>query len=192
VPLNPAPNVLPVSTPSEVEARATVRELHPIVRIGADGALGVNPGVGLGASLQLGIRSTHWALWLRAGYLTSTGRRFSAAAPGTIHGPTSELQLAVCRLVSGQVTVSVCGFGGELWVYARGEGFDRDRHALLNTAAVGASAELLRTINSYFAIGPRLDLLVPLAPVRYQVSGEPGSWCMWPVAPRVGLGVEWR
>lgn len=193
----PAPNG--VAFASEVET--TEAEAGPGLTFGAHvlGALGSNPGAGVGASAQVGLHWPMWQLLLRGGYLGSTGQRLTPAEQGTIYGPTAEVALAACGVFTGpaltaaETGLRVCGVGGPLWVYARGRGFDQDRRATATTVAVGASLDLLILLSSRWAFGVKLDALVPLQPVDYRLEGDPApSWTMWPVAPRIGLGIEWR
>ncbi len=178
----------PIPPPSAMRA--------PRLTIGAagHGALGMNPGVGVGPSASFGVRLTDFELLLRGGYMASTGRQLPRAAPGTIYGPTAEASLVGCLPVSPLTgPVRVCALGGVLWVFARGKRFDRDGQALRTTLMLGGSADVLWNVGDHLAWGPRLEVLVPLVPVEFEVTGDPAdSWTMWPVAPRVGLGIEWR
>lgn len=193
----PAPNGS--SFVSEVDT--TESQAVPGLTFGAYalGALGANPGAGVGASGHVGLHWPEWQLLLRGGYLASTGQRLTPSELGTIYGPTAEVALAACGLLTGPVStptetrLRVCGVGGPLWVYARGRGFDQDRRATATTVAVGASLDLLVLLTAHWAFGVKVDALVPLKPVDYRLEGDPvPSWTMWPVAPRIGLGIEWR
>lgn len=185
-----------VPVPGETSEGPTVTS---IVGVTAHVVLGVNPGVGLGANAYAGLQWRGWEWLLRGGYSVSTGERPTPGQPGTIHASTAELALALCPTLVGllpfasDATLRLCGFGGGIWIYARGEGFLRDRRESLRTLALGVSSELLLKLNEDLALGIKLEVLAPLAPAQFQVTGEPPeSWSMWSAAPRVGIGLEWR
>ena len=179
-----APSIPLDTTPSRVSV---------VVGAAGVGAVGLNPGVGLGATLHAGVHVSQWDLLVRGGHLASTGQELTPAEDGSIFGSTSELLIAACPVFTGRVALRLCGNVGPLWVYARGRGFDRDRRALLTTLSVGGSAELLLELNPALALSARFELLAPLAPVKYEIDGDPdASWMTWKVAPRAAIGVEWR
>lgn len=174
-------------------------EVGAIVGASATGALGMNPGVGLGASAHLGLSWPSWQLLLRGGYLASTGQKLRSSEQGRIVGPTSELFLAACPVPAGvsvfhsEPVLRLCAFGGAVWVFARGEGFARDRSDDVTTVAMGASAELLLRVSESLAFTVKLDALLPLKPVTYRLVGESSAgWTMWAIAPRLSVGMEWR
>ncbi|HEX2731833.1 MAG TPA: hypothetical protein VHM70_09515 [Polyangiaceae bacterium] len=170
-----------------------VNDLTPILALDGYGALGVNPGGGLGGGAQVGLHSTLWEVRLRAGAMASAPYRLTPAPRGQVRAPTSEVALALCRLLRGRVTWSLCGFGGQLWLYAHGEQFENNHELLKRSPFVGASGELLWMLGPQLGVGPRLELLVPLVPWTYQVTDEPdAAWKMWSLAPRMGISVEWR
>lgn len=199
---SPKATTPPVSVPPAAPRRVETNNeppWRPVLGAGAHGAVGVNPGIGIGGSAVLGLRSSTWEWLVRGAYSASTGERLTPNQPGTIIGPTTELTLAVCPAFSGfpllgsHPTLRVCGFGGAVWVYARGDGFERDRRAQKMTPMLGLSSELLFDLTAALAFGVRLDALVPFEPVSYQVLGEPSAtWNMWSIAPRIGFGLEWR
>jgi hypothetical protein len=181
------------------EARAPENVLKPLLGASALGAMGLNPGAGLGVSAYVGQQWSQWELMVRGTYLASIGQRLQSTEPGTIYGATNELAIAGCphfagpMLQAGATLVRWCGFGGPIWVYARGRGFERDRHVTLVTVVLGTSAEFLIQLNDSVVAALRLEALVPLRPVKYRVAGESTvSWTMWPVVPRIGIGAEWR
>lgn len=180
----PRPDAVDAAAPNSVSVIAGAAGL---------GALGLNPGVGLGGTLHGGVHVSQWELLIRGGYLASSGQTLTPAAAGTVYGSTSELLLAACPTFTGSVVLRLCGSVGPVWVYAKGSGFDRDRRTLLTALTAGASAEWLFALSPTLAFGARVELLIPLAPVRYEVAGVPdASWTMWRVTPRGGLGFEWR
>ena len=169
------------------------KNLQWLAGLGGLGALGVNPGVGAGATAHVGVHLSQWDMILQGGYVMSSGRRLTTEGSGLVYASNSELSLSACPVFQGQVALRVCGSVGALWVYGEGRGFDRDRRDLSTTLSVSGSAELLFRLGSQWALGTRAQLLVPLEPVRFQLADTPASaWTMWPLAPRASVGIEWR
>src|SRR5690606_20988447 len=95
----------------------TPSRVSVVVGAAGVGAVGLNPGVGLGATLHAGVHVSQWDLLVRGGHLASTGQELTPAEDGSIFGSTSELLIAACPVFTGRVALRLCGNVGPLWVY---------------------------------------------------------------------------
>ncbi len=126
-----------------------------------------------------------WAALLGISHLRSTGNETAPAE--RVLAPATDVWLAGCWL-DATARFKACAAGGYSWLAAVGRGFLVNRDALVQTPWLGAQLGLEWPVARALAMGPRLDVQVPLLHVELGIAGDEQPF--WEL-PQLGLRLAW-